>query len=48
MNVKVWLTSGRFESSISVPLMASDDERRRFIDAWCDLMIAGVKLGQKL
>lgn len=41
------LRSGRFESSIQVPLMAPDEEKHRFIDAWMTLMEAGVRCGPK-
>lgn len=37
------LKSGRFESSISVPLFASEEDKRRFVDSWLALMEAGLR-----
>jgi hypothetical protein len=48
LNVKVWLTSGKFESSISVPLFASQEQRDEFVDAWFEMMIRGIRMGSKL
>lgn len=45
MSVK--LRSGRFESSIEVPLYATDDERKEFIEQWLNLMGAGIRCGQQ-
>jgi hypothetical protein len=44
--MSVRLASGRFESSIQVPLFATEDEKREFVDQWCGLMLAGLKCGQ--
>jgi hypothetical protein len=45
--LSVALVSGRFESSITVPLHCTDAERKGFIDAWLNLMDAGVKAGKE-
>jgi len=43
--VTVRLASGRFESTIQIPLMANDVDKKRFVESWLDLMAAGVKCG---
>lgn len=45
--LSVRLASGRFESSIQVPLFASDDEKQTFVEAWLKLMEAGIKCGRE-
>lgn len=44
--VTVRLRSGRFESSIEVPLFCSKGERDAFVEAWLLLMVAGINCGQ--
>lgn len=44
--LSVKLRSGRFESSIEVPLYASDEEKKEFVAQWLNLMEAGVKIGR--
>ncbi len=39
------LASGKFESSIQVPLHASDEEKKAFIDSWLTVMEAGLRCG---
>lgn len=43
MNIKLWLDSGKFESSIRIPLMASEAAKKEFVDSWLMLMEAGLK-----
>lgn len=45
--LSVRLASGRFESSIQVPLFATDAEKEAFVDAWMKLMEAGVRCGRE-
>jgi hypothetical protein len=45
VELSVRLVSGHFESSITVPLTATPEERKAFVDAWCGLMEAGIKVG---
>lgn len=44
MSVK--LSNGHFESSVEVPLVCTDDEKRAFVDAWLKLMEAGIACGR--
>jgi len=44
--VSIKLTSGKFDSSISIPLFADEDAKKAFIDAWLVLIEAGIKAGQ--
>jgi len=44
--LSVKLLSGRFDSSIQVPLKCTDEERKAFVDAWLVLIEAGVKCGR--
>ena len=39
----IHLKSGRFQSSVELPLNCSETEKRRFIEAWLALMAAGLK-----
>lgn len=43
MSIK--LRSGRFESSIEVPLFATEEEKKEFVEKWLDLMAVGIKIG---
>lgn len=45
MSIK--LRSGRFESSISVPLFTTDAERQAFVESWFKMMEAGIKCGNE-
>lgn len=45
--LSVRLASGRFESSIQVPLFATDAEKEAFVGAWLKLMEAGIKCGRE-
>lgn len=45
MSIK--LKSGRFESSIEVPLFATDEERKEFVNQWLNLMEAGLRCGHQ-
>ncbi len=47
LQMTVKLKSGRFESSISIPLMSPDEAKREFIDQWMTLMIAGLRCSPK-
>ena len=40
------LKSGKFESSIEVPLYATQAEMNDFAKRWLDMMHAGIKIGQ--
>ncbi len=44
--ISVKLASGRFESTIHCPLFCSNEDRKRFVDSWLDLMAAGIKCGR--
>lgn len=44
MSVK--LRSGRFESTIEVPLFASENEAKAFVEQWMELMKMGLSLGK--
>lgn len=44
--LSVALVSGHFESSIHIPLDATDSERQGFVEAWLNLMDAGIKVGK--
>jgi hypothetical protein len=44
--MSVRLRSGKFESSIEVPMYATPDEMREFAMAWLKLMEYGIKIGQ--
>lgn len=46
LTVTMKLASGKFESSISVPLFADLNAKQRFIESWLDLMAAGLKCAQ--
>ena len=41
MTVK--LASGKFESTIQIPLFASEDSKQQFVEAWLNLMQMGLK-----
>ena len=41
------LKSGKFESSIEVPMYASQEEMNEFALRWLSMMDAGIKIGQK-
>jgi len=41
----VRLKSGRFESSVELPLNCSDAEKKRFVESWLALMSAGLQCG---
>jgi hypothetical protein len=43
--LSVRLFSGHFESSIQMPLDATEKERDEFVMAWLELMRAGIKIG---
>lgn len=43
LTMSLSLKSGRFESTVSVPLRASEDDKRRFVDSWLNLMVAGLR-----
>lgn len=43
--MSIRLKSGRFESSIEVPLYATNEERKAFVAQWLNLMEAGIKVG---
>lgn len=43
--VTVKLESGRFDSTIRVPLFATAEQRDKFIGAWFKLMEEGIKMG---
>lgn len=45
--LSVRLRSGKFESSIEVPMYATPAEMREFAMTWLQLMDQGIKLGQK-
>jgi hypothetical protein len=45
--MSIRLASGRFESSIQVPLFASKEEREEFVAQWLNLMEAGLRCGQQ-
>lgn len=45
--LSVRLASGRFESSIQVPLFCTDTERQHFVEAWLKMMEAGIKCGRE-
>ena len=40
------LRSGRFESSIEVPLYSDDADKKNFIEQWLLMMEAGLKIGR--
>lgn len=42
--VEVRLKSKEFESRIEIPLDASEEKKRNFIDKWMSLMLAGLDL----
>jgi hypothetical protein len=44
--MSVELKSGRFSSSIEIPLFATDDAKKAFIDSWLSLMEAGLQVGR--
>ena len=44
--LSVKLKSGGFESSLEVPVSATEDERDRFVMAWLKLMEAGLAVAQ--
>jgi hypothetical protein len=44
--MSVELKSGRFSSSIEIPLFATDDAKKTFIDSWLNLMEAGLQVGR--
>lgn len=44
--LSVKLANGHFESSIRLPLHAADTEKKAFVDAWLDLMQAGIQVGK--
>lgn len=44
----VRLKSGGFESQVEVPVSCTPEERDRFVEAWLNLMAAGVQIGQSL
>lgn len=44
--LSIRLASGRFESSIQVPLFVTDEERAQFVDNWLNMMEAGIKCGR--
>jgi hypothetical protein len=46
LTVTMKLASGKFESSISVPLFADKEAKQRFVESWLDLMVAGLKCSQ--
>jgi hypothetical protein len=37
------LASGRFESSIQIPLHSADEDKKKFVEAWLSLMEMGLK-----
>ena len=41
------LKSGKYESSIEVPLYATKEEMNEFTLRWLSMMDAGIKIGQK-
>jgi hypothetical protein len=43
LTVTIKLASGKFESSISIPLFSDDEAKKRFVDTWLALMEAGLK-----
>lgn len=45
--LSVRLASGRFESSIQVPLFCTDAEREKYVGAWLNLIEAGIKCGSE-
>jgi hypothetical protein len=45
LTVSMKLSNGHFESSISIPLQSTDEERKRFTDSWLTMMEAGLKCG---
>lgn len=46
IELTIRLSNGHFSSSLTLPLDATDDERRKFVDAWLAMMDAGIKCGQ--
>ncbi len=42
------LESGKFESTIRIPLNSSEQQQKEFIESWLALMATGLKLGSKL
>jgi hypothetical protein len=44
--MSVRLRSGKFESSIEVPMYATPSEMKEFVMAWLQLMEHGIKIGQ--
>lgn len=47
LTITMRLASGRFESSISIPLLSSKESQQRFVESWLDLMAAGLKCTPK-
>ncbi len=45
--LSVRLRSGKFESSIEIPMYSTPAEMREFATTWLQLMDQGIKLGQK-
>lgn len=43
LTMTIRLASGKFESSISIPLLSDEQAKRRFVDTWLTLMAEGLK-----
>jgi hypothetical protein len=48
LEVRIRLRSGRFESSIEVPLKGTKAQREEFIESWFKLMESGIRIGTEL